>query len=949
MANKNSVLLFGDYGTEVIRLSQLYDPDKCLYRPVKAGDSIEAGKTYYSPELRNKTVFFDAANLSSRVGEHFTQDGEYYYKEGDETDTQEGRYVPATQTLVVVDEVNNFGQYTILVVDWVEDADEEKDKVLQSLLEGKTEDEKNEIRESYIPTYRSHLKPINFTGGVDQATRAVDYNNDQLMLYVEDIVNPNNQSETIQKLVPDRKLMMYGPRPLVYVLRQGTDKSYVRTTDLSPRPGVDYFTKDGFNYVKFSGEQFEEDVVYYVRISSNNLTISTNSYKFGRNNNEEVGHFITACGIPVTVTSDPSTFEALNGFHVEWYDEYDQKHSEAVVVEKDENNNLTEDAQALYNQLKDCCDRGFKVTKISNSDDLLTQVQIPVPCYLRSSLPPLTSGQLVTIEIYEIDEESESKRLITSVVLHTRTGASLELANDNRTLVGFEVSIPTGQSDASVSEDLVLLEAGTTTLTIVPTLLFDDGSSQDLKPEIEWSSVSDAMEISKGLYVYGLKKLTQTPGVNTEFDVLFKYYPSVAAGIGYSGDINTRYEKTTDEVPSPLKQYFVKNATASQISWELATDTGYFENGATFDPNVDYYERKMSMVWGGSVARPSNPFLSVRKRIRIVQGLEGTSSSLRHISTIPVWNNETCSYDFKFLVYDKSYKAPKLIGRNISEDGYIDIDEEALPFNQDLEDAPETVEGSTVWTATLRYKPSSYRPAWTATRTVMLEVRKLTRYASFDQSNLPGRERFLIGGAGTSGTGGWDPGVIPYGRANTALKVKNSRGDENVFGNRPRLECWTETVNGIEVAKFQIPVDTIYGFPNMPNVPSDCQYNWFYWQFYRAALDADDTWEVDVTPNCFRLRAAEPGIKNGVLTKADDICSNYIPITSNAINQVMAYASAFECPGIRIPKSYEIDGEYEPTIAIVEFAYKNNDTVKSLIGVPVEIVRITHNPAEETL
>ena len=82
MANKNSVLLFGDYGTEVIRLSQLYDPDKCLYRPVGAGDLIESGKTYYSPELRNKTVFFDTVDLSSRVGEHFTQDGEYYTLQG---------------------------------------------------------------------------------------------------------------------------------------------------------------------------------------------------------------------------------------------------------------------------------------------------------------------------------------------------------------------------------------------------------------------------------------------------------------------------------------------------------------------------------------------------------------------------------------------------------------------------------------------------------------------------------------------------------------------------------------------------------------------------------------------------------------------------------------------------------------------------------------------------
>ena len=137
MANKNSVLLFGDYGTEVIRLSQLYDPDKCLYQPVAKDDPIEPNQTYYTPELRSKTVFFDVANLSDRVGGTFAYDGEYYKKDPTKDESQEGKYVPATQTLVVVDEVNEFGQYTLLVVDWVENADitsKSKDKILVGKL-----------------------------------------------------------------------------------------------------------------------------------------------------------------------------------------------------------------------------------------------------------------------------------------------------------------------------------------------------------------------------------------------------------------------------------------------------------------------------------------------------------------------------------------------------------------------------------------------------------------------------------------------------------------------------------------------------------------------------------------------------------------------------------------------------------------------------------------------
>jgi hypothetical protein len=237
----------------------------------------------------------------------------------------------------------------------------------------------------------------------------------------------------------------------------------------------------------------------------------------------------------------------------------------------------------------------------------------------------------------------------------------------------------------------------------------------------------------------------------------------------------------------------------------------------------------------------------------------------------------------------------------------------------------------------------------------MVEVRDMSRHSDFGSSNRNGFERFLIGGRGTSSTGGWESGTIPYGRANASQSVKNTNG-EAAFGNRPRLDCWTEDVNGVTVAKFQIHVDQIYGFPNFPEAPADNQYNWFYWQFYRAALDADDAWEVNVTPNCFRLRAAEPGevtkMIDGVATKvtvpADEICSDYIPMVSNSDNEIMPYASAFECEGIRVPTRFDADAGtiYLPTIAIVEFAYKSNGVVKSLLGVPVEIVRIDHDPAE---
>ena len=557
------------------------------------------------------------------------------------------------------------------------------------------------------------------------------------------------------------------------------------------------------------------------------------------------------------------------------------------------------------------------------------------------------------MEIYEVDEATASKRLITSILLHTRSGSSLEIANDNRTLVGFDVSVNNNVSD------FIDVVAGSTSVDLVPFLKFDDGSTQRVDISgFRWSDVSvEGTEMAPGLFAYGLNKIRSGASTFAEFDILFKYFPAVAAGIATTSDINTRYEPTEDTRPSPIKQYFVMNedSNANRVPWKLAGNDGYFEEGAEFESGVTYYERKMTLAWNGTVTRPTNTCLVSRKRIRIVEGISGAASSLRHISTIPVWNNETGSYDFKFLVYDKSYESPKLIGKDESDDGYI-LGSEPLPYGVNLSENPEST--SDVYVAEVSYKPNRSTPAWLATRTVMVEVRELSRYSDYESSNRDGHERFLIGGKGTSSTYGWEAGVIPYGRANASQSVKNARG-EAAFGNRPRLECWTEEVDGETVAKFQIPVDQSYGFPNLSDAPDNNQFNWFYWQFYRAALDADDAWESNVTPNCFCLRAAEPGevtkMVNGVATKvtvpADEIRSKYIPMTSNSNNQIMPYAAAFECEGIHIPTKYnaETGDIYLPTIAIVEFAYSNNGTVKSLIGVPVEIVRIDHNPAEETL
>ena len=55
---KNSVLLFGDYGVEVIKLSQLYDPDMDEYEQCKGGTAPSSAQTYFTATCKDRTIEF---------------------------------------------------------------------------------------------------------------------------------------------------------------------------------------------------------------------------------------------------------------------------------------------------------------------------------------------------------------------------------------------------------------------------------------------------------------------------------------------------------------------------------------------------------------------------------------------------------------------------------------------------------------------------------------------------------------------------------------------------------------------------------------------------------------------------------------------------------------------------------------------------------------------------
>jgi len=851
--NKNQLLLFGDYGTEVIRLSQLYDPSNCIWQRCKADDAYVSTRTYAIPGIKNKAVFFDKqTGLTKAV--YDASPTSYYYYVAENEGKEQSRYVPAAQSIVVVDSSTQYSQYTLMVVDWVEDGGD-SDRVYAALSDT--------AKASYVPTFESHLKPINFTGGVDQATRAVDYQNDRLMLYIEEIPHTpvsGDSRTTVQKLIPDRKLMMYGPRPLLYVLRR----------------------------------------------SDGSTIINTDSLAAGSSDTESLSRYVTAMFKPVAVPNEEQ-FNELIGSVVQYYDTVTSTRKEVTVS----------DDATLRNTVIASYKAGYPVYIITNSDDALMQVQLPEYCYMRASQTPLTSGEIVTMDIYEVDEGSATRRLIMSVKLHTRTGASLSPADLKKgTIVGFDALLG-NETSASDVWSLVYGTASESLKSMIhPYLLLENGDRQEVDVDDDALKIY-GIEVLDGNTTAGVAK----PSAGMEFDILFKYFPYVAAGMEPTLTANVRYTPTTDTTPVANKQYFIVDRTTAS-GWALASADGTL---TAFVSGTNYYEKVRTMSWDGVVNRPTGDFLTCRKRISISSGLSSQGTTINHITTIPIWNRETEGYDFKFLVYKHDYSVPKLITKNPSDNGYV-TGADALPYGPIPDDAEDAI-----YYTDLFYKPNTTAAAYSGSKSVLLSV--------LECKGSIGRENWLIGGDG-NGTpdSGWSTARPPYGRHDTGAGLI-----------RPRLECWKETVNGKTVGKFQIPTGV---FPNLQTK------NWFIDQFYTAALTDDDTWSIQVEPNCFRIRAVEDGVINGETVPADQITSEYFVIDEGSDRGKMAYGVAFECPGIKIPTDPSIEEEYAsdedtspiprmPTTVIVEFAYSSNGQILTLMGVPVEVYRIDHNPAED--
>lgn len=816
---RNNVLLFGDYGTEIMRLTQLYDPKQDRYQKSTDPRPI-AGEKYFTITLRNRTIYFNEVEDITAYTKDGTAIGEFRNDVTLWKDTgkecQNGYYVPVTQTMVVVDKATEkWGTYTLLIVDAVDPE-----------------------------TYESTLVPVNFTGGVDTAIRAIDWNNNLLNLFVDKITLGNEDGRVVYKLTPDRKILAYGAGDIRYLIKK--------------------------------------------KINGIETIICTDSTTNAKQDSEEFIPFDSAAAFVDyrnAQVTNMETFEALNGQTIQYYDPLGIKHQIALNIERNPDGSYTDETAALYQDLLKVYLRGETIKVFSDSEDAVARVQLPEPCYLRSSIGALVPGEEVTLEVYEAVPDMQIFRLITGYRVVVRDAVPLDPADLSKAqITGFDVKLY-GHDVADIWE----IAQGTSleSLELTPYLQLDNGD------QVNISTLKNL-----AYFQYGLEQIPKSVK-GAEFDILFKYFPQKAIGVRNSTTLDTRYVEKTESVPSPLKQYFVK--TADNV-WDLAENNGH---PTSFQSGVTYYVRAQKLSWQTVINRPDRDFIVCKKRVRIVSA---TGNEIRKICVIPLWDNDHERWDLKYLVYKSDYLAPKLIDYENSDYGSIYI-----PGGEpDL-----TV--SNVYNNVVRRFKLYFRPNGSTSylRESETDVSLLMQHFT---SDLVGMEKWLIGGKEVDMM---SPDAHVYGR---------NTGDIH----RPFILCKTPTPEN-NTMQYRIPMDPETGFP-LISQEGGLRNTFIEYFFDRALTDEDvtDNWASDlVKPTHFRIRATD---------NVDEHATEWIEINEHSAEIEDPDAEEQEASG-GYGKPIVVDGLElpDPTvlgimgIVIVEFAVILNGRTKVLMGVPVEV------------
>jgi hypothetical protein len=601
-----NVLLFGDFEPEIVRLSKLFDPERDEFQLVTS-DEFNPDWIYYTAEVRNKTLYFtraeeDEVKAAAAAG---TLANNYWHgpdRDVDE-DGENGKYVPAPKSIVIVDpesskiSTGRWGTYTLLIVESVDPV-----------------------------SFKSTLVPINFTGDIDNATRAVDYQNDKLMLYFDEVTTVGGHKVT--SLVPDRKLMMYGHTALKYRILKGNE---IIST----------------NEIHVGGVSSEPRFIRYVPANGSKFTITAENYK------TLVGKFVEYYN-----SVDTRVRVQVTAANVEMFKSFKE-----VYILGNTDDTLNNVQLPPYCYLKSGAVApiaGDNYTFEVYEDDIAEE--------------PIVDKTTGAVTGYK---EVGVNRLILSVHLTAQPASPLKsLDETNAVITGFGVNYLNDEGGIE-DGDVWKIASGSTRADIItrmdPYILLNDGSVQHVPVSL----------LGATLFDYGLDQIPASATVGAEYDVLFKYYPVTAEGVDSTNLIDVLYKPAvvqkavTDEdgktvivpvTPSPIQLYFVKLDDGSMEA------VGYGDEVRAFDPSKAYYVKRSDLDWTKVVVGASRKFMNCHRRIRIV---EASFSNPRVIVPVPVDKNngypfdKTTGYDIGFLVYDHNYESPVLLEAKDPRIGFV--------------------------------------------------------------------------------------------------------------------------------------------------------------------------------------------------------------------------------------------------------------------------------------
>lgn len=496
----NPIVMFGNIGPDVVRLSQIYDPDNDQYKPSDDQYAVLSpkAKRYWTRSYSDKVVTFSEVKPIKSTD---TPKANGWYDENTNGIVSTGKYVPAERSLVVVDVENStYKENMVLTVTSVDNE--------ITLVDG--------VR--HYPTFKSTLVPVHYGTGTETSARSLDYGNDRFMLYFEKI---GDEAGNV-RLLPDRKLQLYGDK--YYVYRIVRNNSEILSADKK----TERYAAANEGYIPFIGALDEL------------TTITFDDFKNGTYEGQVLsvfsGKVLKRFSIPSYSESSLSSFAStLDGYYragktyyrkvvttkggVETVTFVGLKPTDDYVIGDTVGDIFISGVETAVDPLDICQTVGDifadDITGWLTHDTSKMHVYYPDGCWLQApSSTALTAGEIVAFEVYELNDSSEF-RLIMTTNLVVREGASFDAARaSSKAVARFDIKL----SDKDESDTFVLSQRSSTAELadkLEAYIVYDTGDKEVVKIDNETC------------FCYGLDAISlENPG--RSYTLLFKYFRNVA-------------------------------------------------------------------------------------------------------------------------------------------------------------------------------------------------------------------------------------------------------------------------------------------------------------------------------------------------------------------------------------------------------------------------------------